>query len=100
MSASGVARVQGPPDQGLRHKTLYNNDWTAPYEPSAVDTLPEGHMGTDISEHELGVRNVDDETREGGYLSASERRQAERKEARREAWKKQYGGGGSADDQD
>lgn len=96
MAAPGVARVQAPPGPNAPvapTQLAGDPSWANPRtEPEVVQTAAgETGFGTDFSKRELGVRYFDkDQKIEPGskgprYASGAEKRQAERREARRQA---------------
>lgn len=93
MSGPGVARL-GPPQQaGTEHETTYDSSWVNKAKPDAINTLDNNQqLSVDISERQLGVRYLDEDSKIGDkYEPAYEKRQREREEARKEAWRKRMG---------
>jgi len=90
MAAPGVARVGAP--YGPGHQTTYNSDWVnKPKDP--LDTLDHEHMslGADLSQREFGVSYWDEDPETGRRVPGYQRRQQERQEARRAAWRARMG---------
>ncbi len=93
MSGPGVARLGAPQQPGTEHETTYDSSWVNKAKPDATNTLDNGQeLSVDISERQLGVRYLDEDSRIGDqYEPAHKKRQREREEARREAWRKRMG---------
>jgi hypothetical protein len=93
MAGPGVARSQPAPAPGVEHETFYDSSWVTPREPDAINTLnPQNEWSVDISKRELGVRYLDEDTKIGEkHVPAYEKRQQEREEARRKAWRARTG---------
>lgn len=96
MSGPGVMRVQPMQQPGQEYETTYNSEWVNKKAPDPLGELNGGReLSIDISERELGARYMDEDrlvgTNEVRYQSAAEKRQAERRNARREAWRTRMG---------
>jgi hypothetical protein len=106
MSGPGVASVQpqGSYYEEQNKGSVYNDDWTNKPEPTSIDHLDSnagGELSADISERELGVRYMDEDTMLGDeYTPAYKKRQQERRDARRAEWKKRMGYTTIKDEQD
>lgn len=96
MASPGVASLGGSTTTpGQSQPTMYNSDWVRK-EPDAVDRMGHGtskqHLGVDISERQLGVRYMDEDSEIGNTTPRGyEIRQAERREARQKAWSNRMG---------
>lgn len=93
MAGPGVARSQPAPAPGVERETFYDSSWVTPHEPDAINTLDhKRELSVNISEHKLGVRNLDENTKIGDrVVPAYEKRQHDREEARRKAWRARMG---------
>lgn len=97
MAGPGVASLQpsGAYHEEVTQDTLYNNDWTNGPQATSVDSLDADRpLSVDISERELGVTTLDEETRIGQKKRrepAHLKRQRERREARRAVWRERMG---------
>lgn len=93
MSGPGVARVGELPRQGAPVDTTYNSDWVNRGEPDAINSIePQGELSADLSEREIGVRYLDEDSMIGDeYEPKYLQRQRERQEARRKAWREKMG---------
>ncbi|MCB9894082.1 MAG: hypothetical protein H6839_06530 [Planctomycetes bacterium] len=76
-----------------QQNTTYNSKWVNTAEPDAINTLErKGELSVDISERQIGVRYLDEDSMIGDkYEPAYQKRQREREEARRKAWKEKMG---------
>lgn len=97
MAGPGVGSVspQGSYYEEEQKGSVYNDDWTNKPAPTSIDHLDanagEG-LSADISERQLGQRYLDEDTMIGEeYVPAHKKRQQERREARRAAWKERMG---------
>ncbi|MCB9932568.1 MAG: hypothetical protein H6841_04010 [Planctomycetes bacterium] len=93
MSGPGVARLGAPQQPGTEHETTYDSSWVNKDKPDAINTLDhDQELSVDISERQVGVRYLDEDSKIGDkYEPAYMKRQREREEARREAWRKRMG---------
>ena len=93
MSGPGVARVGALPAQGAPVETTYNSDWVNRGEPDPVHSIErKGELSIDLSEREIGVRYLDEDTQIGDpYEPKYLQRQRERKEARQKALRERLG---------
>jgi len=96
MAGPGVMRVQPLEEPGQEHETTYNSEWVNKKAPDPVNTLDnKGELSVDLSERELGVRYMGEESMLGKkdveYESAADKRRRERVETRRAAWNKRMG---------
>jgi hypothetical protein len=93
MSGPGVARVGAPPAAGAPVNTSYNSDWVNRGEPDPIHSIDRhGELSVDIQNRELGVRYFDENSQIGdAHEPAHLKRQRERQEARRNAWRERMG---------
>ena len=93
MSGPGVARVGELPPQGVPLDTTYESDWVNRGEPDIINSIePRGDLSADLSEREIGVRYLDEDSQLGDtYEPKYLQRQRERQEARRKAWREKMG---------
>jgi hypothetical protein len=93
MAGPGVARSQPAPAPGVERETFYDSSWVTPREPDAINTLnQQKDLSADISDRELGVRYFDEDSKIGDkHVPAYEKRQHDREEARRKAWRARMG---------
>lgn len=93
MSGPGVARLGSPQQPGTEHETTYDSSWVNKAKPDAINTLDnDQQLSVDLTERKLGVRYLDEDSKIGDkYEPAWEKRQREREEARKEAWRKRGG---------
>lgn len=97
MSSAGVASTskQGTYLEEHNKDTMFDDEWTNKPGPTSIDHLDYnagGELSADMSERELGVRYFDDDSRiDDEYVPAYQKRQQERREARRAEWRDRMG---------
>ncbi|MCA8914060.1 MAG: hypothetical protein KDB90_01510 [Planctomycetes bacterium] len=93
MASPGVAHLGPPLTAEQQLNTTYNSKWVNTAEPDAINSLErKGDLSVDISERQIGVRYLDEDSMIGDkYEPAYLKRQREREEARRKAWKTRMG---------
>lgn len=96
MSGPGVARVQPMQQPGEEYETTYNSEWVNKKAPDPLGTLDNDRkLSIDLSEREMGVRYLNEDTmigdKEMKYETRSDKRIRERRETRREAWRGRMG---------
>lgn len=89
-------RVQPMQQPGQEYETTYYSEWVNKKEPDPLGELNGGReLSIDISERELGAGYMNEDrlvgTNDVRYQSAAEKRQSERRNARRAAWRTRMG---------